>query len=356
MKMKTFKTLSAALAILALALLPGYAQAVEAPYYITVNATATNSTVTFGFKPCELVVANDGANEIFIAFDAAAVAAATTAPQIPAYRGKRIKFAEGRGPTTLGVICSAAETATVRVEAYQCDAGHVPDVEETLGAAAYVAAAVTADDVTTVDDVVVGDDLTVTGLATVGETLEVTGIATFTAAPVFSSATASRLVVTGAGKALASNAAITANVLAKGVAGGIVDSTVTDNGSTVSTTEPLVSTGAYISGLNYISVPDADTIADSGGAGEAAWALAPTASVVLATCNDADGCALTFTEVGATTGQIVHIINMSANAVSVADSAGVQETGGALSLGQYDAVSFVYATDRWVQLAAVEDN
>ncbi len=352
------KTLSRVLIILALALaLPSLASAVERPYNLQVAATAANTTVTFGFQPCTLIVSNDGANEAFLRWNAVAVASAVTNVQIPAYRGKRFDFPAGTGPSTMGVICSAAETATVRVEAYQCEAGAAPPgVTDFAGNAAYVAAAITADDVTTVDDVVVGDDLTVTDAAAIGGTLTQTGIATFTAAPVMTALTASRLVVTGAGKALASNAAITANVLAKGVAGGLVDSTVTDNGATVSTTEPIVSTGAYITGLKFISTPDADTIAASGDGNPAAYALAPTASVVLATCDDADGCALTFTEVGAVSGECASIVSLTANAITIADGAGVQETSGALTLGQYDAVKFCYASDRWVQMSAVENN
>ncbi len=354
----TLKNMTRALlvALLALALMPT-AQAAERPYNIQVAATAANTTVTFGFQPCTLVVSNDGANEAFLRWNAVAVAAAVTNVQVPAYRGKTFKFPAGAGPSTMGVICSGAETATVRVEAYQCEGSAAPDVADFAGNAAYVAAAVTADDVTTVDDVTVGDDLVVTGLATVGETLAVTGVATFTAAPVFTSTTASRLLNVGAGKALGVNAAITANVLAKGTAGGIIDSTVTDNGATVSTTEPLVVSGAYISGLKYISVPDADTIATSGDGNHAAYALAPTASVVLATCNDADGCTLTFTEVGAVSGETVTIVSLTANHIDIADSAGVQNvTGGAIVLGQDDTVKFVYAVNVWDQCSAVVDN
>jgi hypothetical protein len=349
------KTLTRILVLLALVALAGSALAVEPPYNIQVAATAANTTVTFGFKPCTLVVSNDGANEAFLRFNAVAVAAAVTNVQVPAYRGRIIKWPDGDGPTTMGVICSAAETATVRVEAYQCELGAPLDVADFAGNAT-AAGAITADTVTTTGAGIIGSTLAVGTNATVTGTLTQTGIATFTAAPVMTALTASRLVVTGAGKALASNAAITANRLSKGVAGGIVDSTVADDGTTVSTTEPLSVTGASITGLKYISVPDADTIAASGDGNHAAYALAPTASVVLATCDDADGCTLTFSEVGAVTGELVTIVSMSANHIDIADGAGVQEVTAALVLGQYDTVQFVYATDRWVQCAQLVNN
>ena len=353
--MKTLKVLATA----ALAVLACTALAVEPPYNIQVAATAANTVVTFGFKPCEIIVTDDGANESFVRWDAAAVAAGTTSIQIPAYRGKRFTFAEGRGPSTMGVICSGAETATVRVEAYQCDSGHAPDVTDFAGPSAYVAGAITSDTMTTTGAAVVGSTLAVGTNATVTGTLTQTGIATFTAAPVMSALTASRLVVTGAGKALASNGAITTNAIPKSASSGatLADSSVSDNGSVVTVTSESVNvTGAYIQGKLFIAVPQVLTVADNAGGTPAAGTLLPTSSVVLITCNDGDGCTITMDETGAVTGEVVRIVNMSVNACTFADTAGLSETSGALSLGQYDAVSFLYATDRFVQLHAVENN
>jgi hypothetical protein len=53
-------------------------------------------------------------------------------------------------------------------------------------------------------------------------------------------------------------------------------------------------------------------------------------------------------ETGIMDGMQVVIVNMSANAANFADTAGVSETTGAIALGQYDSLEFVYVTDRWV--------
>jgi hypothetical protein len=256
----------------------------------------------------------------------------------------------------MGVICSAAETATVRVEAYQCEGASAPDVSDIVGNAA-AAGAITADTVTTTGAGIIGTTLAVGTNATVTGTLTQTGIGTFTAAPVMSALTASRIVVTGAGKALASNPAITTNAIPKSAASGatLATSAIVEDGATVTTTLPLVSSGAYITGLKYISTPDADTIAADGAGTHAAYSLAPTSSVVLATCNDADGCTLLFSEVGAVSGERVTVVNVSANHIDIADTATVQETAGAVILGQWDSISFVYATDRWVEVSASDN-
>ena len=79
-------------------------------------------------------------------------------------------------------------------------------VSGTLSADTIALTTTTTEDMTITDDLTVGDDAGITGDATVGGTLGVTGVATFTAAPVFSSATASQAVFTNGSKALVSNA------------------------------------------------------------------------------------------------------------------------------------------------------
>lgn len=93
------------------------------------------------------------------------------------------------------------------------------------------------------------------------------------------------------------------------------------------------------------------TIADSGDGNPATATLNPATNVVLLTCSDTDGCTVTMGETGAVSGTLVTIVNMSANAAAFADTAGISETTGAVSLGQYDSLQLVYATDRWVEVA-----
>jgi len=92
------------------------------------------------------------------------------------------------------------------------------------------------------------------------------------------------------------------------------------------------------------------TIADSGDGSAATSTLTtPASSLYLYTCSDTDGCTLTLGETSVTTGMRLTIVNVSANAVTVADTSGVSETAGSMALGQWDSISYVYVTDRWVE-------
>lgn len=102
----------------------------------------------------------------------------------------------------------------------------------------------------------------------------------------------------------------------------------------------------------FISAVQSLTTADNGNGGTPATdTLNPTSENVLLTCNDAQGCTITMGETGATSGSIVRIVNMSANTANFADTAGVSELVGAYAMGQYDSLTLMYATDRWVELA-----
>jgi hypothetical protein len=91
------------------------------------------------------------------------------------------------------------------------------------------------------------------------------------------------------------------------------------------------------------------SIADNGNGTKAAGTLTPTSSFVEATCSDGNGCDVTMSETGALQGQQLTIVNVSANAADFADSAGVFETpAGGISLGQYDSVTAIYMSDRWI--------
>ena len=97
------------------------------------------------------------------------------------------------------------------------------------------------------------------------------------------------------------------------------------------------------------------TVADRGNGSPAAGTLTPSRNFIRATCNDADGCSVTWSESDPLEGMVVTFVNVGANIFTIADSAGVQETTGALTLGQWDNVQFTYATDRWVQSGPVMD-
>lgn len=98
---------------------------------------------------------------------------------------------------------------------------------------------------------------------------------------------------------------------------------------------------------NY--VVDARTIADNGTGTPATLTLNPTSSSVQLTCSDANGCDITMSESGTLDGTILNIINVGANDCNFSDTSGVSETTGAIVLGQYDSISFMYAVDRWVR-------
>lgn len=106
----------------------------------------------------------------------------------------------------------------------------------------------------------------------------------------------------------------------------------------------------------YLTPAQAVTVADDGAGTAATNTLTPTSQSVRYTCNDANGCAITLSESEGVDGAEVRIVNVSANAITFADSSGVSETTGALSLGQWDSVVFEYVTDRWVQMTAVVNN
>lgn len=104
--------------------------------------------------------------------------------------------------------------------------------------------------------------------------------------------------------------------------------------------------------------PGTNTCLDSGDASPGALTMEPTNSTKLVTNNDPDGCDITLAETDATSGQLIYVVVVSdsSGAVAFPDTSGVQETNGALgSLGVWDSVQFIYASDRWVQVS-VSDN
>lgn len=98
-------------------------------HYQSVSATQSNSAITtftdnrsggtsVTFRPYTIVVINDGANEVFA--DPGDDGVATAAADVEIKAGESVTFVwdsrtPGDGYTSLGLICSTGETATVRV-------------------------------------------------------------------------------------------------------------------------------------------------------------------------------------------------------------------------------------------------
>ncbi len=107
--------------------------------------------------------------------------------------------------------------------------------------------------------------------------------------------------------------------------------------------------GKIAHGLD-VSTVQAITVADTGDGSAAASTLTPTAAYVSYTCSDTDGCTITLSETGAVDGSTVKVTNVSANASTFADTSGLTELAGSFAMGQYDSLTLVYATDRWVEV------
>jgi hypothetical protein len=109
--------------------------------------------------------------------------------------------------------------------------------------------------------------------------------------------------------------------------------------------------GVIAAGM-YITTPTTVTIADDGAG------TSPTTSVVVTAsgaqfiaCNDADNCTASISESGATSGTTLQLVVTTTGTVTVSDSAGVSELEGAAALGQYDSLTLLYVSDRWVEVA-----
>lgn len=96
---------------------------------------------------------------------------------------------------------------------------------------------------------------------------------------------------------------------------------------------------------------DARTIVDDGAGTAAVLTLEPTTTYVRLTCNDANGCDITMSEASAADGDLLIVSCASTNASNFADTSGVSELTAAFACGQYDSISMIYASDRWVETA-----
>lgn len=135
------------------------------------------------------------------------------------------------------------------------------------------------------------------------------------------------------------------------------------NGARVATVSSIafaITSAAALTAHQFYCQNATLTCADNGGGTPAACTATNIDSrcAQLVTCNDADGCALTLDESSAAAGQRAFIMNVGTNNVTIADSAGVQETdgGATLTLGTNDTVEFVYGNTTWAQLGQASNN
>lgn len=81
-----------------------------------------------------------------------------------------------------------------------------------------------------------------------------------------------------------------------------------------------------------------------------AYTLDPTSSYVQ--LNPASAATVTMGETGALSGSRVCITNIhGSNTAAFADTSGVSELTGAFTMGQYDTLCLLYASDRWVEIS-----
>ncbi len=114
-----------------------------------------------------------------------------------------------------------------------------------------------------------------------------------------------------------------------------------------------VSAQGTVRALRYVTSASSQTCADNGNGSTASSVTLTVAEVgyVSLTQSDAQGCVITLSKSGAVDGQELVIVNISSNSATLADSSGVQETHGGLTLtlNQYESSRFIYRSDRWVQ-------
>jgi hypothetical protein len=83
-------------------------------YNTPISASDTNTAVNFGFNATQLVLRNDGPNSVFLNF----TSTTATTSSFELKNGEALSLSVERssaGWGFLGAICSAGETATVRI-------------------------------------------------------------------------------------------------------------------------------------------------------------------------------------------------------------------------------------------------
>lgn len=108
----------------------------------------------------------------------------------------------------------------------------------------------------------------------------------------------------------------------------------------------------------HVEAAQALSIADDpadGGTVAAEATLTPTKGYVECTCSDTDGCNVTMSETGAVEGQMLTVVNVGSNDCVFADSAGVSELSGTITLGANDSLVLRYTGATWVQVATTNN-
>lgn len=113
---------------------------------------------------------------------------------------------------------------------------------------------------------------------------------------------------------------------------------------------PVLAQGRNAARLAFTVSSQTCTSTGNGSAQALTVTTAGTSYVAL-TQSDPDGCTLTLGESAPKDGQVLVIVNISANSATINDSSGVQElTGGTtITLAQWAAATFIYRSDRWTQ-------
>ncbi len=94
----------------------------------------------------------------------------------------------------------------------------------------------------------------------------------------------------------------------------------------------------------------AQTIASNGSGTAASGSVTVLKSYVALNCQDPDGCTITISETGARDGMVLTITNIN-NTSTCSDSSGVSELNGSFAASQYESLTLVYRSDRWVEQA-----
>jgi len=88
-----------------------------------VSVTSTSQTITFTNSRTDVLILNDGPNEIYVrVFTSEETAAAATTSHVKINTGESRGYSHnprtesGRGYLAVALVCAAAETATARIE------------------------------------------------------------------------------------------------------------------------------------------------------------------------------------------------------------------------------------------------
>ena len=122
-----------------------------------------------------------------------------------------------------------------------------------------------------------------------------------------------------------------------------------DDDATLNKVMTIDSNGGLSFPAFALSIPD-----NGNGGTAAAYTFTPTtdaARLVEVTCLDAQGCDVTMGETSVKNGQVVTFVNVAANVVNYADSAGVSELAGAFAAGINDVLHVYYSTalTTWIE-------